>query len=416
MPQVLFLSFLLVLGLRLWLRHLNLRHLRRHGSRVPEGFEGFVDPQALERSAAYTLSRSRVGLVESLAGSLLLVLFLFGGLLPRYDAWVSSLADGSVSRGVLFFLGLFLAQALLDIPFSLYRTFSLEERFGFNPTTPGLWAADLGKSLLIGALLLGALAAGAFSLIEASPQRWWLWVWAFLAVAGLFLIFLSPYVIEPLFFKFEPVRDEGLKGRIASLMSKAGLEVGRVQQVDASRRSRHANAYFTGLGRVKRIVLFDTLLEQMTGEEVLAVLAHEIGHWKKGHVIKRLLVFELVSLAVCWIAFSLLSWVGLPALVGLAGASLPARLVILGFLGSLAAFFFSPLSSGLSRRDEWQADRYAAHLTGEPRALASTLARLSRENLANLHPHPLYAWFYYSHPPVAQRVRRLLGAGNPSVG
>jgi STE24 endopeptidase len=272
-----------------------------------------------------------------------------------------------------------------------------------------LWLSDLAKSTLLSLLLTGLLTAGALALVQASPQRWWLWVWALVALATLFLMYLSPALIEPLFFRFEPVRDEELKARIEALMAKAGLKVCAVQQVDASRRSRHSNAYFTGIGRVKRIVLFDTLLAQMTPEEILAILAHEAGHWKLRHVLWRLLVAELLSLAAFFLAFHLLRWDGLPALLGLEQASFFARAVILGFLGALVSFPLTPLGSWLSRRHEWQADRFACGLTGEPQALASALARLARENLANLHPHPLYAWFRYSHPPVVERVRRLQG-------
>jgi STE24 endopeptidase len=188
-----------------------------------------------------------------------------------------------------------------------------------------------------------------------------------------------------------------------------------VQQVDASRRSRHSNAYFTGIGRVKRIVLYDTLIEQLDEEELLAVLAHEVGHWKKGHILKRLLTTEVLSFALCYLAFMLLRWGGLAALLGLPAASFYAQATVLGFLLSLAGFFFTPLGSALSRRHEWQADAFATSLTENPQALATALAKLSRDNLANLHPHPLYAWFHYSHPPVAVRIARLTGRCGSAV-
>jgi STE24 endopeptidase len=221
-------------------------------------------------------------------------------------------------------------------------------------------------------------------------------------------MYISPYVIEPLFFKFKPVSKEGLEDDIRALLGKAGLEISRIMEVDASRRSRHSNAYFTGIGRVKRIVLYDTLLEQMDNREVLAILAHEAGHWKKHHIVKRLVFAEAGSLAALFVAFQLLRWNGLPGLIGLESASFPAQLVILGFLGSLLGFFLTPLSSWLSRRHEWEADRFAAELTGAPDALASALVKLTKENLSNLHPHPLYAKIYYSHPPMVERVDRLL--------
>jgi STE24 endopeptidase len=191
------------------------------------------------------------------------------------------------------------------------------------------------------------------------------------------------------------------------MMARAGLQVDRVQQVDASRRSKHSNAYFTGIGRVKRIVLFDTLLEQMDDDEIIAVLAHEAGHWKLGHIWKRLVVMQLASLVVCWSAWFLLDRGSLPGWFGFGQLSFIGQVVLLGFLASLVGFFLTPLSSSFSRRHEWQADRFACDLTGTARQLSSALVKLSRENLSNLHPHPYYAWFYYSHPPVTARLARL---------
>jgi len=220
-------------------------------------------------------------------------------------------------------------------------------------------------------------------------------------------MYITPFVIEPLFFKFEQIKVEGLEEKIRSLMERAGLKVSRVFQVDASRRSRHSNAYFTGIGRVKRIVLFDTLVEQMSQDEILSVLAHEVGHWKKRHVLKHMIQSETMAFCGLFLAFHLLSWEGLPRLTGLPDASFYARTVIVGFLGSLALFPFTPLFSYLSRRDEREADRFASELTRRPDAMASALVKLARENLSNLHPHPLYAKFYYSHPPVVERIRSL---------
>jgi STE24 endopeptidase len=223
-------------------------------------------------------------------------------------------------------------------------------------------------------------------------------------------MYLSPYVIEPLFNKFEPVTEEGLEGEITALMVKAGLTVSKVQQVDASKRSRHSNAYFTGIGRVKRIVLYDTLIAQMTHREILAVLAHEVGHWKLGHIRRRLILTEVSALAITSLAWLLISSGVLPRLLELPPApetSFMAQMVILSFLGTLAGFPLTPLSSWLSRRHEWQADKFAVELSGLPGALATALVKLSTENLSNFHPHPLYATWHYSHPPVVQRVARL---------
>ncbi|WP_305042679.1 M48 family metallopeptidase [Geoalkalibacter sp.] len=400
-------AFILVLCAEYALDALNLRHLRHHGQEVPAEFVGQIDAELLSRSSAYTLARNRLGLCESLLGNLLLGIFLFGGLLGLYDRWIAGFSDAFILSGLLFFLGLGLARGLLDVPFSLYRHFVIEERFGFNTLTWRLWLSDLLKGTLISLVLSGLLLSGALWLVQADPQHWWLWVWAFLALFSLFLMYLSPYVIEPLFFKFEPIRAEGLEERIRALMEKAGLRVSRVFQVDASRRSRHSNAYFTGIGRVKRIVLFDTLLAQMDHDEILAVLAHEVGHWKKRHVLKRLLWAQVMILGGLFIAQRLIAAEVLPGLIGLEQASFFAQLLILSLLATLVGFPLTPLSSWLSRRDEYQADGFARELTGAPQALATALVKLSRDNLANLHPHPWYAAFHYSHPPVVERIRKL---------
>jgi STE24 endopeptidase len=399
--------YLLVLACRLWLRHLNLRQLKAHGHKVPAGFEGTVDRELLAKTSAYTLATSRVGLIESLFSSLLLLLFLFGGLLQWYDDWILSMTPSFIGQGCLFVLGLLLAQTLIDIPFNLYRTFVIEERFQFNASTPKLWITDLLKSLGLGIILLSLLTAGSLALVQASPNLWWLWVWGLFAFITLLLMYLSPVLIEPLFFKFQPLQNQALAERVKDVMKQAGLQVERVQQVDASRRSKHSNAYFTGIGRVKRIVLFDTLLEQMSDDEILGVLAHEAGHWKLGHIWKRLLSMELVSLVVCWSFWWVLSWEGLSAWFGLVELSFLGKVLLVGFLASLVSFPLTPISSLRSRRHEWQADQFARNLTGEPEPLARALVKLCKEHLSNLHPHPFYAWFYYSHPPVVERIARL---------
>ncbi len=413
MKLALFLLFAVVTAFTYWLRHINLRHLKQSGNSIPKGFEGAIDEEKLRTSSAYTFDSSRLGLWESLFDNVLVVVFLFGGLIALYDRFISGLGASFICSAILFFLLLTWGQTIMGIPFQLYSTFRIEARYGFNTMTARLWIADFLKSQVIGALLLMLLITAAFWLIRWSPNRWWLWVWALMATFSLFMMFISPYVIEPLFNRFEPVTEPGLEDEIRAMMEKAGLKVGRVMQMDASRRSRHSNAYFTGIGRVKRIVLFDTLISRMTHGEIVAVLAHEIGHWKKGHIWKRLVVVELMALAAAWLAFHALNWPGLPVLLGLpAGISLPARMVILGFVGSLVMFPLTPLSAWLSRRHEREADRFASDLTGRPEDLASALVKLSAENLSNLFPHPWYAAFYYSHPPAVERVRVLLDSAS----
>jgi STE24 endopeptidase len=408
MKLPLFLIFTTITAFTYWLRHINLQHLKQHGTVVPEGFEGAIDVEKLRTSSAYTFDSSRLGLWDSLFDNALLIIFLFGGVIASYDQFVGSLTSQPILAAILFFLVMTWASTILGIPFDLYGTFRIEARYGFNTTTPRVWITDFIKSQAISTLLLAFLIGVVFWLIGWSPQRWWLWVWGFMALFSLFMMFISPYIIEPLFNKYEPVTKEGLEDDIRVMMEKAGLKVGKVQQMDASKRSNHSNAYFTGIGRVKRIVLYDTLIKQMSHAEIVAVLAHEIGHWKKGHIWKRLVWAEIMALAGSWVSFKLLAWPGLPGLLGLpADISLPAKMVLLGFVASLALFPLGPFSAWRSRCHEREADRFAADLTGKPEDLASALVKMSAENLSNLFPHPFYAQFYYSHPPVVERSREL---------
>jgi len=407
MKIALLLAYFFVQASEFALAWLNLKYLKRHGTEVPPGFEECLTRETLQKAAAYTIENNRLKLVETMFGTLLVILFLFCGGLELFDRWVTDLSQSFILQGIFFFTLLQLAQAFLDIPFSLYRNFSLENRYGFNTMTPATWAGDFFKTLLLSLLLISLLVAGAFKLILVTPNGWWLWVWLFLTLVSLSLIYLSPCVIEPLFSKFEPLHSEILKKEIQSLMGRAGLAVRRVLQVDASRRSKHSNAYFTGIGKVKRIVLYDTLLDRLDSREILAVLAHEAGHWKAHHLLKRLIATEAITLLSCYASFHLLRAGSLPALFGMETASFPAQLVLLGFLFSIVLAVFSPLGNVLSRRQEHFADRYASDLSKTPDALASALVKMSRDNLSNLHPHPLYAAIYYSHPPVVERVRTL---------
>jgi STE24 endopeptidase len=385
----------------------NLRYQRREGHRVPPELEGVVEPERLARIEAYTFDRARLGMVERALTGLLTAVFLFAGPLGAYDRFIAGQASTFVARGTAFMLGLVLLSSLVGLPFSFYRSFVVEARHGFNRMSKGLFFGDWLKGTLL-SLAFGALmSAVAFWLVRAMPAGWWLSVWLAFVGFTLLLTFVSPYLIEPLFFRMEPLRIEGFEREVRELAERAGVHVARVQKVDASRRSAHSNAYFTGLGRVKRVVLFDTLLSHMTHAEILAVLSHELGHWKKHHVLVRTLASFGVSFAALLVLFYAASASFVPELVGLTDASLAARFVVLGALASVVAFPLTPLASAWSRHDEWQADRFAVELSDCAPALASGLAKLARENLANLHPHPLYAKFYYSHPPVTERIQSL---------
>jgi STE24 endopeptidase len=408
-PLVLAVCYLALMAIRIALSSLNLAHLRRHGAELPAEFEGVLDRATLERSARYTVERTRVGVISSVLWSLVVLAFIFGGGLAAYDRAVGGVTSSFVGSGVIFFVGLGLIAGVIELPLSAYTAFVIEARYGFNRMTPRLFVMDWLKSTAIGAVISALLSAGALALVKAAPDFYWLWAWIFFSVFSLFLIFVSPYLIEPLFFKMKPLALPDLVDEVKAMARRVDVDLERVLEVDASRRSSHSNAYFTGLGRTKRVVLFDTLLERMSRSEIVAVLAHELGHWKLGHIVKRLIATELATLVGIYLASVAIAWNGLPALVGLGEASFAARALIVGFIASIPSFFLTPLSARWSRDHEREADDFARGLTGTPAELASALLKLSRDNLANLHPHPLYAAFYYSHPPVIQRVRRLRG-------
>lgn len=399
--------FCLSVVVRLALERLNIRHLKRHGHAVPAGFQGAIDTETLVRMRDYTVARSRVGLLEDLVADALILVVLFSGLVAWLNGGILRWDAPFILSGLAFFLAIALCLGIPGIPFDLYRTFVIERRFGFSTITLRLWLMDLLKttvlSLILGGIILGALLA----LIEAAPATWWIWMWGVYAVLQLLIIVLYPLLIAPLFNRFVPLEDPAIKAGVEALAHKAGLKVKGLYVIDAGKRSRHSNAYFTGLGRSKRIVLFDTLLGTHAPEEVLAVLAHEIGHWRKGHIPKQLLVSLLVTLGLLYGAGLLLNWPPLYAAFGIAPPTVYVGLTLLGLVAKPVFFLLGPLGNGMTRRFELQADDYGAALVGSARPLVQALERLAKDNLANLHPHPLYAWFYFTHPPLAARVARL---------
>jgi STE24 endopeptidase len=407
MKAIALLLFAVVAGARLGLSWLNLRHLAREGHQVPEVLAAALDPERLIRISSYTVARGRLTLVRSALSALALGWFLFGGGLAWYDAWVAQASGAFVASGMLFSGGLLLLNSLLAVPFQLYSDFRLEARYGFNRQSAGLWWGDWLKSTGLALLLVLALSAGVLRLVQAAPHSWWIWASLLVSAVSLLLTVLSPSLIEPLFYRIEPVDAAELQDGIRSLTERAGVAVGRVLKVDASRRSSHSNAYFTGLGRQKRVVLFDTLLAQMSVPQILAVLAHELGHWKKRHVLVRVIALEVLLVLGAYLAFRFAPSAALPELLGLESASFPARVVILALGASLVLFPLTPLFAAWSRHDEREADRFAVDLQAGALHLADALVQLGRENLSNLHPHPLYAAFYYSHPPLAERVAAL---------
>lgn len=396
--------FVVIQAFKYWLDYLNVTHAHLHSENIPRDFEGSLDRELLAKMDVYLGEKTRFSMVTSLLSSCAVLIFLLAGILDRYNGWIVSLGLSPVLSGWLFFLLLFVAGELLSIPLSLYFTFRIENRHGFNTMTYRLWITDFLKSILLSLILLSVVALAGLWLIERSPGLWWLWFWCFSLALALFVTYISPYVIEPLFNKFSPVDDLELRDRIVQLASKAGIRVTKVLKMDESKRSRHTNAYFTGIGRTKRIVLFDTLLSHMGTDEILAVLAHEAGHWKRRHVLKGLAASQLLSLVLLFAAYRLIEGDLLTRLFGLGLDTVYAKIVLAGFLVSMVLFFVKPALNGFTRMMEREADRFSCDLEGKGETMIRVLVKLSKDNLSNLFPHPLYALFEYSHPPVLERI------------
>jgi len=407
----LLIAFLLVFAFRslfqLTLNRLNISHLRRHGKQVPRVFQGTVDGEKLARISAYTADSANFGIVVTLFDQAILLAILLSGFLPWLSEMVNRWQPSFIIQGLAFFAVLGVISNLLHIPFGLYSTFVIEERYGFNTRTLRLWFTDWIKGIAISAILSGFLLWLLLTLLHYIRNTWWLWAWMAVGVFELIILWAYPVVIAPLFNKFEPISDENLKDRIVSLMGKAGLRVRGVFQMDAGKRSKHTNAYFTGIGRTKRIVLFDTLLASHPEEEIVSVLAHEAGHWKKKHILKQLVIMEILSLIGLYLVAQLLDWRFLYQTFGFGDPIPYVGLILVGVLVSTLGYFLRPLGSAISRRFEGEADAAAVTLMGTAKPMRDALKRLAAENLANLVPHPLYAWFYYSHPPPVERISRL---------
>jgi len=409
-------ALLASLAIKFWLATRQMRHVAQHRDQVPAAFVGTVTPEAHRKAADYTLAKGRFGLLTTAFGSAVLLGWtLLGGLdtlnvllrdalLPRWGAMGYQLALLAAFAAI---------GGLIELPLDAYSTFRIEQRFGFNRMTLRLWLADLAKGTLVGALIGLPLAALILWIMGATGGLWWLWAWAAWVAFNLVLLVLYPTVIAPLFNKFEPLPDDALKARVQALMRRCGFAAKGLFVMDGSRRSAHANAYFTGLGAAKRVVFFDTLLSRLSPGEVEAVLAHELGHFKHRHVLKRMISIFGLSLAglalLGWLAGQSGFYAGLGVAPNLAAPN--DALALLLFMLALPpfTFFISPLMAHVSRRHEFQADAYAC-AQADGRDLASALLKLNEDNASTLTPDPLYVRFYYSHPPASERLAALPSA------
>ena len=412
-------ALLASLLIKFWLATRQMRHVAAHRDAVPAPFVSTITLAAHQRAADYTLAKSRIGLLNMAFGAIVLLGWtLLGGI----DALNIALRDGLQPRfgSMAYQLALLACFAvigsLLDLPFALYSTFRIEQRFGFNRMTWKMYLADTAKGALVGALVGLPVAALMLWIMGATGSVWWLWAWGAWMAFNLLILVLYPTVIAPLFNKFEPLADESLKARVQALMARCGFAAKGLFVMDGSKRSAHANAYFTGFGAAKRVVFFDTLLSKLTPGEVEAVLAHELGHFKHKHVIKRIVSMFAISLAglasLGWLSTQAWFYAGLGVRPSMAEPNDAVAMLLFLLVTPLFGFFVSPLFAQLSRRHEFEADAYACRqASGDD--LAAALLKLHEDNAATLTPDPLYVRFYYSHPPASERLAALSRVPSP---
>ena len=403
---------LLLAGLatRFWLASRQVRHVATHRHAVPSPFDRTITLSAHQKAADYTIAKLRVGLIDAALAAAILVGWTLMGGLNALNQWLIGWMGQGLHQQLALLVAFVAVGGLLELPLTWYRVFRLEERFGFNRMTPKLWIMDGLKGIGVGLVIGMPVAAVVIWLMDSAGPYWWLWAWAVWMGFNLLLLVLYPTVIAPLFNQFKPLDDDALKTRIEQLMQRCGFSAKGLFVMDGSKRSAHANAYFTGFGPAKRVVFFDTLLQQLSPAEIDAVLAHELGHFRHRHIIKRIGMMFAISL----LGFALLGWLsaqiwfysGLGVTPSFTGSNSALALILFLSVVPLATFFITPLMSQLSRQHEFEADAYAmAHADGKD--LASALLKLYQDNASTLTPDPLYVKFYYSHPPASERLARM---------
>ncbi len=408
---VLFLS--LMIGVRYWLATRQIRHVTEHADRVPPQFADRVPLESHRKAAQYTVAKTRLGIVETAVGAVALIaLTLLGGLQWISDAMRALIATDLVYQ-VAVVAAVVIVLGVIDLPFAWVRQFRIEQRFGFNRMTPRLWVLDLVKSVAVASALGLPLLAATIWLMQRAGDAWWFYVWLLWIGFNALVLLLYPTLIAPIFNKFEPLKDAALAERIGALLRRTGFASKGVFVMDGSRRSAHGNAYFTGLGRAKRIVFFDTLVERLLPPEIEAVLAHELGHFKLKHIAKRLVFSFVASLAVLallgWLITQPWFYAGLGVEPSLDGAQQGVALVLFMLVLPVFTFAFAPLASIMSRRHEFEADRFAAR-NASAGDLVNALVKLYQDNASTLTPDPMHSAFYDSHPPASIRIERLLQA------
>lgn len=398
-------AFLLSLAVRLWLTLRHIRFVAAHRAEVPAEFAARIPLAAHQKAADYSVDRSRFALQTTLVDSALLMFLTLGGGLAWLHDLCSARLDG-LPYGLALIFSVMLISGIIDLPFSLYRQFVIEARHGFNRMTLGLFFADLAKQTLIGIVIGAPLILAVLWLMNSMGSLWWLYVWLFWSAFNLLIMFVYPTWIAPLFNKFSPLADGEMKTRIEALLARCGFRSSGLFVMDGSKRSSHGNAYFTGFGNNKRIVFFDTLLERLTPSEVEAVLAHELGHFRRHHIVYRMALMFALSLGFLWLLGQLIDAPWFYSGLGVPAQNTALALVLFFLVIPVFTFLLGPLGSYLSRRNEFEADAYAAeHASAGD--LVRALVKLYEDNAATLTPDPLHSLFYDSHPPAAQRIAHL---------
>jgi STE24 endopeptidase len=396
----------LTAAMRLWLARRQLRHVAAHRGAVPGQFAAEVSLAAHQKAADYSCAKTRLAMIELAAGALVTLALTFGGGLQLLHDLTAAWLPAGIARGVALITLLGLVMTVIDVPFDFYRTFGIEQRFGFNKMTPALFFADLAKSLALGGVLVLPLVALILWLVGALGAWWWVYAWLVVVGYGAFVHFIAPTLIAPLFNKFSPLQDAELNERVQKLAARCGFRIKGLMVMDGSRRSAHGNAYFTGFGASRRIVFFDTLLAQLDPPEVEAVLAHELGHFKLRHVVKRMAWSALLGIGFFWLLSVLMREEWFFGGLGVSDASPAMALVLFSLALPHFTFLLQPLAAMYSRRHEFEADEYAAR-NASAHDLVSALVKLYKDNAATLTPDPLHSAFYDSHPPALARIARL---------
>lgn len=405
-------AFTLTLATRLWLKLRQIRHVGAHRAAVPAEFAARITLASHQKAADYTVDRCQTAISTILVDAVLLLAFTLGGGLAALHGLWSAHLDG-IAYGLAMIFSVLLISALADLPLSLYSQFVVEARHGFNRMTPALFVSDLGKQTLLGVAIGTPVIAAVLWLMGAMGEYWWLWVWLFWSGFNLLMLFIYPTWIAPLFNKFEPLPEGDAKTRIEALLARCGFRSNGLFVMDGSKRSAHGNAYFTGFGDNKRIVFFDTLLARLSPGEIEAVLAHELGHFRKKHIVQRIVLMFAGSLAFLWLLGQLIDAPWFYAGLGVPARDTALALILFFLVVPVFVFPLTPLSSHWSRRHEFEADAYAA-AHADAGELARALVKLYDDNAATLTPDPLHSLFHDSHPPAAQRIAQLQRQEQPA--